>query len=117
MTRPTTRATDTSTAQLKTPIQAGRKRELWKLHSQRCRVPVTRLKANPEGGDVWKSEMQGILHDFEKKCKVKEKGTEMMSQGKGNQNEKESLLKEDEEGMKSKSTDKTRGREDEKGNK
>ena len=64
MTRPTTRATDISTVQLKMPVQAGRKRELWKLHSQRCRVPVTRIKANPERGEVWKSETQGIRHGF-----------------------------------------------------
>merc|ERR1712130_516129 len=61
MTRPTTRATNTSIVQLKTPVQAGRKRKQWKPHSQRCRVPVTRIKANPERGNAWKSETQGIL--------------------------------------------------------
>ena len=46
------------------------KRELKKLHSQMCHVPVRRIKANLERGDVWKPEMEGILAEIERKCKV-----------------------------------------------
>lgn len=46
------------------------KKELTKLHSQLCHVPVKRVKANLERGGVWQPEMEDILNDIEKKCKV-----------------------------------------------
>ena len=46
------------------------KKELTKLHSQLCHVPVKRIKANLERGGVWQPEMGDILNDIEKKCKV-----------------------------------------------
>ena len=46
------------------------KKELKKLHSQMCHVPIKRIKSNLERGGVWKPEMEDILTDIEKKCKV-----------------------------------------------
>ena len=46
------------------------KKELKKIHSQMCHVPVKRIKSNLERGGVWKPEMEDILTDIEKKCKV-----------------------------------------------
>ena len=46
------------------------KKELKKIHSQMCHVPVKRIKFNLERGGVWKPEMEDILTDIEKKCKV-----------------------------------------------
>merc|ERR1711867_207586 len=46
------------------------KDELKKLHSQMCHAPVRRIKTNLERGNVWKPEMESILIDIERKCKV-----------------------------------------------
>ena len=49
---------------------ASWKKELTKLHSQLCHVPVKRIRSNLERGGVWKPEMEEILNGIERKCKV-----------------------------------------------
>ena len=46
------------------------KKELKKIHSQMCHVPIRMIRANLERGGVWKPEMEDILNDIESKCKV-----------------------------------------------
>ena len=46
------------------------RRELWKLHSEMCHVTARRTKAKLEREGVWRPEMEGVLSEFEKKCKI-----------------------------------------------
>ena len=46
------------------------KAQLKKLHNQMCHVPARRMKTNLERGGVWKPEMEEILFEIEKNCKV-----------------------------------------------
>ena len=44
---------------------ASWKKELTKLHSQLCHVPVKRIRSNLERGGVWRPEMEEILSKIE----------------------------------------------------
>ena len=46
------------------------RRELWKLHSEMCHVTTRRTKAKLEREGVWRPEMEDILSEFEKRCKI-----------------------------------------------
>ena len=74
------KATDIEEGGSETPVGKGpespksRRRELWKLHYEMCRVTARGTKDKLEREGVWRPEMEDILREFEKRRKIDDCG-------------------------------------------